>query len=138
MRKPLKRQKVHTGRVMRDFRRHLQDFPRRSLRARITARLALVWQVLHQQPKRPDKIYALQESGVDCIAGGKARVWCESGCKLSVATTLDEDFVDGMRSFPGNPCDGHILREALELITLLTDQPPRSGHPRPRLLRTRR
>lgn len=33
----------------------------------------------------------------------------EFGCKVSIATTLDEGFVVGMRSFPGNPYDGHTL-----------------------------
>lgn len=40
---------------------------------------------------------------VDCISKGKARVRYEFGCKVSVATTLDEGFVVGMRSFTGNP-----------------------------------
>ena len=41
-----------------------------------------------------------------------------------MATTLDEGFVVGMRSFPGNPYDGHTLKEALEQVTILTDQRP--------------
>jgi IS5 family transposase len=41
-----------------------------------------------------------------------------------VATTLDEGFVVGMRSFPGNPYDGHTLQEALEQVEILTGQHP--------------
>lgn len=41
-----------------------------------------------------------------------------------MATTLDEGFVVGMRSFPGNPYDGHTLRPALEQVEILTDQRP--------------
>ena len=78
----------------------------------------------HQQPKGADKIYALHEPAVDCISKGKARVRYEFGCKVSVATTLDEGFVVGMRSFPGNPYDGHTLRPALEQVEILTDQRP--------------
>ena len=48
----------------------------------------------------------------------------EFGCKVSVATTLDEGFVVGMRSFPGNPYDGHTLNEALEQVEIMTDQRP--------------
>ncbi len=33
-------------------------------------------------------------------------------------------FVVGMRSFPGNPYDGHTLKEALEQVEILTDQRP--------------
>ena len=124
MRKALKRLKGYTGRVMRDMRRHLQDIPEGSLRDRIIAKLALVSQLLHQPLKGADKIYALHEPDVDCIYKGKARVRYEFGCKVSVATTLDEGFVVGMRSFAGNPYDGHTLKEALEQVTILTDQRP--------------
>jgi IS5 family transposase len=124
MRKALKKLKGYTGRVMRDLRRHLQDIPEGSLRDRIIAKLALVSQLLHQSPKGADKIYALHEPQVDCISKGKARVRYEFGCKVSIATTMDEGFVVGMRSFPGNPYDGHTLRQALEQVAILTDQRP--------------
>ena len=124
MRKALKRLKGYTGRVMRDLRRHLQDIPEGSLRDRIVGKLALVSQLLHQPPKGGDKIYALHEPEVDCISKGKARVRYEFGCKVSVATTLDEGFVVGMRSFAGNPYDGHTLKEALEQVAILTDRRP--------------
>ena len=124
MRKALKRLKGYTGRVMRDLRRHLQDIAEDDLRGRIIAKLALISQLLHQQPQGADKIYALHEPEVDCISKGKARVRYEFGCKVSVATTLDEGFVVGMRSFPGNPYDGHTLRPALEQVEILTDQRP--------------
>jgi hypothetical protein len=124
MRKALKKLKGYTGRVMRDLRRHLQDIPEGSLRDRIIAKLALVSHLLHQQPKGADKIYALHEPEVDCISKGKARVRYEFGCNVSVATTLDEGFVVGMRSFAGNPYDGHTLKEALEQVAILTDQRP--------------
>jgi transposase, IS5 family len=124
MRKALKRLKGYTGRVMRDLRRHLDDIPEGNLRDRIAAKLALVSRLLHQQPKGADRIYALHEPDVDCISKGKARVRYEFGCKVSITTTLDEGFVVGMRSFPGNPYDGHTLKEALEQVAILTDQRP--------------
>ena len=121
IRKALKRQKGYTSRVMRH---HLQDISEGGLRDRIIAKLALVSQLLHQQPKGGDKIYALHEPEVDCISKGKARVRYEFGCKVSVATTLDEGFVVCMRSFAGNPYDGHTLKETLEQVAILTDQRP--------------
>lgn len=48
----------------------------------------------------------------------------EFGCKVSVATTLDEGFVVGMRSFAGNLYDGYILKEGLEQVAILTGQCP--------------
>ena len=124
MRKALKKLRGYTGRVMRDLRRHLDDIPDGTLRDRIIAKLALVSQLLHQQPKGADKLYALHEPEVDCIAKGKARVRYEFGSKVSVVTTLDEGFIVGMRSFAGNPYDGHTLRPALEQVEILTDQRP--------------
>lgn len=111
MRKALKKLKGYTGRVMRDLRRQLDDIPEGSLRDRITARLALVSQLLHQQPKGADKIYALHEPEFDCISKGKARVRYEFGCKVSITATLDEGFIVGMRSFPGNSRSSPILDE---------------------------
>ena len=55
------------------------------------------------------------------IAGGYSY---EFGTKVSVATTLAEGFVVGLRSMPGNPYDGHTLPDALQQIETLTDQRP--------------
>ncbi len=53
-----------------------------------------------------------------------ARARYKFGCKVSVTTMLDEGFVVGMRSFPGNPYDGHTLTPALEHVEILTGQRP--------------
>ena len=124
MRKALKTLKGYTGRVMRDLRRHLSDIPTGPLRDRVAAKLALVSHLLHQAPRGGDKIYALHEPEVDCISKGKARVRYEFGCKVSIATTLGEGFIVGMRSFAGNPYDGHTLAPTLEQVEILTDQRP--------------
>ena len=124
MRKALKRLKGYTGRVMRDLRRHLGDLPAGALRKRVLDKLALVSHLLHQAPKGGDKIYALHEPEVDCISKGKARVRYEFGCKVSIATTLDEGFIVGMRSLPSNPYDGHTLAPTLKQVEILTDHRP--------------
>ena len=124
MRKALNTLKGYTGRVLRDLRRHLEDIPTGPLRDRMIAKLALVSQLLHQAPRGGDKIYALHAPEVGCISKGKARVRYEFGCKVSIATTLDEGIVVGMRSFAGNPYDGHTLGPALEQVEILTDQRP--------------
>ena len=47
------------------------------------------------------------------------------GCEVrSIATTIAEGFVVGMRAMSGNPYDGHTLAEALEQVETLTDQCP--------------
>ncbi len=86
--------------------------------------LVLVSRLLHQTPKSRDKLYALHEPDVDCISKDKARVRYEFGTKVSVATTVDEGFIVGMRTMPGNPYDGHTLAEALEQVEILTDTRP--------------
>ena len=109
---------------MRDLCRQLDDLPAGVLHERVLDKLALVSYLLHQAPKGGDKIYALHEPEVDCISKGKARVRYELGCKVSIATTLDEGFIVGERSFPGNPYDGRTLAPALEQVEILTDQRP--------------
>lgn len=109
---------------MRNLRRHLLGVPQGNLRDRSIAKLALFSHLLHQQPKGSGKIYVLHEPEVGYISKDKARVRYAFGCKVSIATTLDEGFVVGMRSMPSNPYDEHTLREALEQVEILTDQRP--------------
>jgi len=122
--KALKQLKGYTGRVLRDLRRQLDAIPEGPLRERVLDTLVLVGRLLHQGPKSRGKIYALHEPDVDCISKGKARKRYEFGSKVSLATTIDEGFVVGMRSLPGNPYDGHTLAEALEQVEILTGQMP--------------
>jgi len=63
----------------------------------------------------------LQWSGAKPERAGAAH---EFGTKVSIATTLAEGFVVGMRALPGNPYDGHTLAEALEQVEILTDRRP--------------
>ena len=76
--------------------------------------------------KDKNKLYALHAPEVECISKGKARTPYEFGVKVSIATTLKEGLVVGMRSMPGNPYDGHTLSETLEQVGILTgtDRPP--------------
>ena len=124
MRKALKKLKGYTGRVLRDLRRQLDVIPEGPLRERVLDSLVLVGRLLHQEPKSKGKIYARHEAAVDCISKGKAHKRYEFGTKVSLATTIDEGFIVGMRSLPGNPYDGHTLSEALEQVEILTGQTP--------------
>ena len=45
---------------------------------------------------------------------------------MTVATTLNEGFIVGMRSMPGNPYDGHTLAETVEQVSILTDRMPKT------------
>ena len=124
MRKALRTLKGYTGRVMRDLRRQIDCIPAGALQDTVLDTLVLVSHLLYQPQKGGGKVYALHEPEVDCISKGKARVRYEFGTKVSIATTIDEGFVVGMRALPGNPYDGHTLAEALEQVEILTDQRP--------------
>lgn len=78
----------------------------------------------------------MHEPAVDCISNGKARERYEFGTKVSVATTMGEGFVVGMRSLPGNPHDGHTLADALEQLKKPHRHAPCSGFRRPWLHRS--
>ena len=124
MRKALRTLKGYTGGVMRDLRRQLNLIPVGALRETVLDTLVLVSRLLNQPSKGSGKIYSLHEPDVDCISKGKARVRYEFGTKVSIATTIKEGFVVGMRALPGNPYDGHTLAETLEQVEILTDQRP--------------
>jgi IS5 family transposase len=49
-----------------------------------------------------------------------ARARYEFGVKESITTTLKKGLVPGAGSMPGNPYDGHTLREALEQASILS------------------
>ena len=74
--------------------------------------------------KDKNKLYALHAPEVECISKGKARTPYEFGVKVSIATTLKEGLVVGMRSMPGNPYDGHTLQETLEQVSILAERKP--------------
>ena len=125
MRKANKLLKTRVGRVMRDVQRQLDTLPEHhQLEGRNL--LFLVNRILTQQKQDKNKLYALHAPEVSCIAKGKARTPYEFGCKVTVATTLNEGFIVGMRSMPGNPYDGHTLAETVEQVSILTDRMPQT------------
>lgn len=118
MRKSLKKQRTYLGRIVRDVERkvhHMTDA--------LAHELSLAKRLLSQKPKDKNKLYSLHAPEVECIGKGKSRKPYEFGVKVTVATTLKEGLVIGMRSLPGNPYDGHTLAEALEQKEILTDTP---------------
>lgn len=115
MRRALKRQRIRVGRLHRELARQLHSL---SGGARIEAKelLALGARLLAQvrDPKGGEKLYSLHEPAVDCISKGKARKRYEFGTKVGIACTQKEGLVVGMRSYPGNPYDGHTLDDLLQ------------------------
>jgi IS5 family transposase len=121
MKKTLRTLKTRVGRVHREINRKIDQVPE-DIRPQAETLLQRVQRILTQKPKDKNKLYALHAPEVECISKGKARTPYEFGVKVSVATTLKEGIVVGMRSMPGNPWDGHTLAETLEQVSVLTDR----------------
>jgi IS5 family transposase len=124
MRKAL-RTLTRVGRVYREVRgRSSGSVPSIGIaRARLLRRAQ---RILTQKTKDKHKLYAFHAPEVECIAKGKARTPYEFGVKVTIATTLKEGFVVGMRSMPGNPYDGHTLAETLEQVGILAERRPKT------------
>ena len=125
MHRTVKALKTRVSRVYRDVQRNMDVIPE-AHRAKANDLLFRVHRILTQQKKDKNKLYALHAPEVECISKGKARTPYEFGVKVTVATTLKEGFVVGMRSMPGNPWDGHTLAETVEQASILTDQMPKT------------
>ena len=123
MKRTIKALKTRVGRVHREVQRKLERVPQ-AARGKATELLERVNRVLTQQTKDKNKLYALHAPEVECISKGKARTPYEFGVKVTIATTLKEGLVVGMRSMPGNPWDGHTLEETIEQVSILTEHKP--------------
>ena len=125
MRKALRTLRTRVGRVYREVTRQIERIGAEHWdRARELLRRAQ--RILTQKTKDKHKLYAFHAPEVECIAKGKARTPYEFGVKVTIATTLKEGFVVGMRSMPGNPYDGHTLAETLEQVGILAERTPKT------------
>ena len=125
MRKALRHLKTRVGRVHREVERKMDQIAP-ELQDKARDLLHRTHRVLTQKPKDKNKLYALHAPEVECISKGKARTPYEFGVKVTIATTLKEGLVVGMRSMPGNPWDGHTLHETLEQVGILTNRSPKT------------
>lgn len=123
LRRVVKRQRTVLGIVMREVRRKLATIAPDSPLAvsRLTTWLERAERIRTQQPHDKNKLYALHAPEVECIGKGKARKPFEFGVKASIAVTHRSGLMVGARTFPGNPYDGHILREQLEQTAILLE-----------------
>lgn len=117
-RRQVKKLRTYLGRVMRDIARKIAG--NAELEAIFSDSLKLAQCLLQQKKNDKNKIYSIHEPDVECIAKGKAHKRYEFGNKVSVATTARSSFIVGVKSFHGNPYDGHTLAEAIEQVECLT------------------
>ncbi len=114
MKRAIKKQRTWMGRLERELSRQLnqlEGFARIEAEQLISQAKQLI--VQSKDPKSKNKLYALHEPKVDCISKGKVHKRYEFGCKVGMSCTQEEGFVVGVRSYPGNPYDGHTKNEGL-------------------------
>lgn len=123
LKRTVKRQRTILGIVLREVARKLTSAtPESPLTiTRLTTLMERAERIRTQQPKDKNKLYALHAPEVECIGKGKARKPYEFGVKASIAVTHKSGLMVGARTFPGNPYDGHVLREQLEQTTILLE-----------------
>jgi IS5 family transposase len=126
-RREQKRLKTYLGRVIPDIERKLAARPAQAGQQEVNrlCRLLLIAMRIHAQQRHDTgKVYSVHAPEVECIARGKAHKPYEFGVKVGVVSISRESFVVGMKSLPGNPYDGHTLKESLEQAQRLTGIAP--------------
>jgi IS5 family transposase len=89
--------------------------------SKLTTLLQRAERIRTQKTKDKSKLYAMHAPEVECIGKGKARRPYEFGVKASIAVTNGKGLVVGVRTFPGNPYDGHTLAAQIEQTTTLLE-----------------
>jgi IS5 family transposase len=122
-RRELRILRTRLGRLIRDIRRKIAG--RQDIEAAFEAPLSRASQIRSQQQRqRGWKLYSFHAPEVECIGKGKASAPYEFGVKASVVTTNARapggQFVLHAKSLPGNPYDGHTLRDVIEDTQKLT------------------
>lgn len=105
------------GRLIRDIRRKVEG--QAPIAAAFEAALSRANQIRSQQQRqRGWKLYSFHAPETECIGKGKASAPYEFGVKASIVTTNARapggQFVLHAKALPGNPYDGHTLRDVIE------------------------
>jgi IS5 family transposase len=106
--------RTQLGRVVREVERQTEE-PSMQL----DKLLRTAHRVHAQQRHDQNKIYSVHEPEVQCIAKGKAGKQYEFGNKVSVAVSSRGGWFVGVKSFTGNPYDGHTLAAQMKQVESL-------------------
>ena len=119
--------RTYLGRVIRDVQRKIAhdggsnangNGSGNGVIAKHFERLLEVATRIQTQPRRrapgdAPKIYSVHAPEVECIAKGKVHQPYEFGVKVGLVTTSKDNFVLAAPALPGNPYDGHTLKQCL-------------------------
>src|ERR1700675_4437258 len=122
-RRELRILRTRLGRLIRDIGRKIEGH--QNIEAAFALPLARASQIRSQQQRqRGWKLYSFHAPETECIGKGKASAPYEFGVKVSVVTTNARapggQFVLHAMALPGNPYDGHTLRDVIEDTQKLT------------------
>lgn len=117
-RKCVSKLKTLLGRVIRDIERKAGFIDQE-----LKSLLEISRRILEQKRDDKNKVYSVHEPEVSCISKGKAHKRYEFGCKVSVAATSRGGWFVGAMAFPGNPYDGHTLKDALAQVERIAKSP---------------
>nr|WP_306267850.1 IS5 family transposase [Pararhizobium sp. IMCC3301] len=123
MNRQIKFLRTRLGRIIPDIRRKIDRDER--LQETFAVPLSRAMQIRGQkQRQRGWKLYSWHAPETECIGKGKARAPYEFGVKVSLTTTNKRckggQFILHAKALPGNPYDGHTLREVIEETETLT------------------
>jgi len=123
MNRQIKFLRTRLGRIIRDIRRKIDG--NEDLEESFAVPLSRAAQLRRQkQRQRGWKLYSWHAPETECIGKGKARAPYEFGVKVSLTTTNRRakggQFILHAKALPGNPYDGHTLKEVLEETETLT------------------
>ncbi len=123
MRKAIKRQRTIVGRLQREVGRKMNTLSQ-AVQEALGNTLDKAKRLVAQTASRKAvdgraKLYSWHAPEVECISKGKSRNPYEFGVKVGLAMTLKGNLIVGVRSFPGNPYDGHTMHEQIEQSTIL-------------------
>ncbi len=123
MRRRIKFLRTRLGRIIRDIRRKTEgDDALQDIFAVALGRASRIRR--QKQRQRGRKIYSWHALETECIGKGKAHKPYEFGVKVSLTTTNKRckggQFILHAKALPGNPYDGHTLKEVIEETEALT------------------
>ncbi len=123
MNRQIKFLRTRLGRIIRDIRRKIDGDE--DLQEIFALPLGRASQIRGQkQRQRGWKLYSWHAPETECIGKGKARAPYEFGVKVSLTTTNRRckggQFILHAKALPGNPYDGHTLKDVLEETEALT------------------
>ncbi len=123
MNKRIKFLRTRLGRLIRDITRKIDgDEGRQEVFAVPLGRASQIRG--QKQRQRGWKLYSWHAPETECIGKGKARAPYEFGVKVSLTTTNKRckggQFILHAKALPGNPYDGHTLKDVIEETEALT------------------